>query len=129
MRQQPFRISLYMCALLFASIALIGCGGKQNAPANMGTTAPMGGAQGTMHTPLAEQAPIPSSLHCKGDIVWANPARKIYHEPSDPYYGRTRHGEYMCRAAAEAAGYHKAGSRRKNSGTMMQQATPEPAYT
>ena len=125
MRQQPFRISLYMCALLFASIALIGCGGKENAPANTGTAAPMGGVR----TPLAEQAPMPSNLHCKGDIVWVNPARKIYHEPGDPYYGRTHHGEYMCRAAAVAGGYHKAGSRRTKPGTMMQQATPEPAYT
>jgi len=51
---------------------------------------------------------------------------KAYHDPGDPYYGKTRNGAYMCRDTANAQGYHPAGQRHKgmNSGNTMMEATP-----
>ena len=55
--------------------------------------------------------PIPKDLGCSGnDVVWVNMNTKSYHESSDPYFGRTKNGKYMCKAAADAAGFHMAGS-------------------
>lgn len=42
--------------------------------------------------------------------VWVNMNSKAYHEPGDPYYGKTKHGEYMCPSQAKAQGYHPAGA-------------------
>jgi hypothetical protein len=56
-------------------------------------------------------AAIPADLNC-GAVkpVWVNPKTKVYHEPSDPLYGKTKHGKYMCPADAAKAGFHKASS-------------------
>ena len=81
--------------------------------------------------PLSAAAPIPNTLRCKGDIVWVNMHKKTYHEPGDPYYGRTKNGQYMCKAAADAAGYHMAGTghgRMKHGHGVMSQ-TPAPEST
>ena len=42
--------------------------------------------------------------------VWVNLKTKAYHEPGDPYYGKTKHGEYLCPAQAKAQGFHAAGA-------------------
>jgi hypothetical protein len=66
--------------------------------------------------PSGPPAPIPASLHCEGGQapVWANTSRHVYHMAADPYYGRTKHGKYMCLRDAVNAGYHAAGSRHHN---------------
>jgi hypothetical protein len=56
-------------------------------------------------------APVPASVNCGAvQPVWVNTKSHTYHEPNDPYYGKTKHGMYMCPSAAKKAGYHKAGS-------------------
>jgi len=128
-----------ICALA-VSVTLAGCGNKNSAPANTGTVAPLSSPmtetqKETRALPLAEMAPVPKSLHCSGAVVWANTKRKTFHLAGDPYYGRTRHGEYMCQAAAVSQGYHAAGAqhhmRGPKSNTMMQQqpaAAPSSGY-
>jgi hypothetical protein len=118
------------CLALIAAALIAGCGGNQ-APVNTGTVPPAT-PMGQMHNmamPAAKAAPIPKGLHCKDEIVWVNTPKKTYHEASDPWYGRTKQGQYMCKAAAVTAGYHAAGM--GHSPKMMKNAmpTPAPAYT
>jgi len=44
---------------------------------------------------------------CKpGNVVWFNPASKIYFEGGSQYYGKTKAGGgFTCRTFAEKAGY------------------------
>ncbi|HET9029593.1 MAG TPA: hypothetical protein VFN49_05400 [Candidatus Aquilonibacter sp.] len=74
--------------------------------------APMGGidASGEPMAPgtLATQPP---NMQCGAvQAVWVNTKTHVYHEPNDPYYGRTKHGKYMCPSQAVKEGYHKAGT-------------------
>jgi hypothetical protein len=43
--------------------------------------------------------------HCPRDeVVWLNTSSGIYHEKGMRWYGRTKHGAYVCRKEADAAG-------------------------
>jgi hypothetical protein len=43
---------------------------------------------------------------CKaGNVVWFNPASKIYFAPGSQFYGKTKAGGYTCKALADKAGY------------------------
>jgi hypothetical protein len=43
---------------------------------------------------------------CKpGNVVWFNPASKIYFEGGSQYYGKTKAGGFTCRAFADKSGY------------------------
>jgi hypothetical protein len=54
--------------------------------------------------------------HCPGDtVVWVNlGGSKAYHTSDDKYYGKTKHGAYMCQKEADQSGFH-AGGRRSGS--------------
>lgn len=46
-------------------------------------------------------------VHCPASpLVWANTGSRAYHASGTPYYGRTRHGAYMCRQDADRDGFH-----------------------
>jgi hypothetical protein len=40
----------------------------------------------------------------EGQVVWLNTASGIYHEKGMRWYGKTKHGAYVCQREADAAG-------------------------
>jgi len=46
-----------------------------------------------------------AQAHCpKDQVVWLNTKSGIYHEKGMRWYGKTKHGAYVCRKEADAAG-------------------------
>jgi hypothetical protein len=47
--------------------------------------------------------------HCPADgVVWVDVALRIYNQPDERRYGRTRDGVFMCRGDADTDGYRAA---------------------
>ena len=133
--------SLFLFVPILALAALTACGGNkstdtttttQNQPAAAPSANAMGG--GAMSGAVA---PVPATLHCGATApVWANTKSHAYHLASDPLYGKTKHGQYMCASTAVAQGYHPAGSKaggamngghhHNKSGAMQAQPQPSP---
>jgi hypothetical protein len=108
-------------AALCIAATVAGCGGGGSSNSSSPTATPattMAMPAATMEAqrekaalPLAQAAPVPPGLQCSGDVmVWVNLKSKAYHESTDPYFGRTKNGKYMCKADAVTAGDHAAGA-------------------
>jgi hypothetical protein len=119
-----------LVAASFFALALIGltaCGGNKSAnnaanaaasaagnAANTASSAASGaaGSMGSMAKEAMGRMPAASGTipDCGAvKAVWVNLNSKAYHEPGDPYYGKTKHGEYLCPSQAKAQGFHPAG--------------------
>jgi hypothetical protein len=48
---------------------------------------------------------IKAQQHCPGDtVVWLNTPTSIYHFKGERWYGRTKHGAFVCEREADEAG-------------------------
>jgi hypothetical protein len=118
----------FACAMGVAPLAA-----AQTAPA--GTMAPMASMApaapaGTM-APASTMAPVAkpvvaakagklasfkttaaATAHCPSDeIVWTTLSKsKSFHAAGSKYYGKTKHGAYVCKSEALAQGFHAAKS-------------------
>lgn len=55
------------------------------------------------------KTPAEAKSHCGSQpVVWANTSSRVLHTPTSKYYGKTKHGAYMCEQAAVSAGFHMA---------------------
>jgi hypothetical protein len=58
--------------------------------------------------PMVTVSPPPARVPPSPGMVWVNPETRIFHRAGDPWYGKTRNGEWMTPADAVKAGFHEA---------------------
>jgi hypothetical protein len=110
-------------------IAILGFAGTLGmtpamAQTTTGTMAPVQAASSAMAAAAPEKTgvPLPKSLefttttaaaaHCPSDtVVWSTLSKShSFHASGSRYFGKTKHGAYVCKGDALAAGFHQAKS-------------------
>jgi hypothetical protein len=117
------KTAMVLTILAAAALPAYGQTAASHPPA--GASAPAAAAS----APAAGQFPTEQAAkaHCPGDtLVWVNlGASKAYHTSADRYYGKTRHGAYMCQKEAQQQGFHAAGTRGRRSAAKAQANTSQ----
>lgn len=68
-------------------------------------TTTVAAAKSTTNIPMFDTEAA-AQAHCPSDtVVWLNTRSGVYHEKGMRWYGRTKHGAYVCKKEADAAGY------------------------
>lgn len=102
---------------LCAVFALAACGGGKSSSASSSASS-AAATQAASSAPMqaAAGADAAGSVPNCGAVqaVWVNLNSKVYHEPGDPLYGKTKHGEYLCPSQARAQGFRPAGGGSKH---------------
>lgn len=88
-----------------AALSVSACGGGKSKSAGSGEATAAASTQARV--PAAAGGSIPDCGSVQA--VWVNLRTKVYHEPGDPSYGKTKHGEYLCPAQANEQGFRAAG--------------------
>jgi hypothetical protein len=78
------------------------------APAPASSMAPMAGPMTSKLSKANEfKTEALATAHCPGDtVVWSTLSKsKTYHMADSKYYGKTKHGAYVCKGDAVSAGF------------------------
>jgi hypothetical protein len=80
---------------------------KTAAPAQVPAPAPAAPAA-KPRVPPTPASQITAQTPPSPGLVWANPETKIFHRAGDPWYGKTKKGQWLTEADALKAGYREA---------------------
>ncbi|MGB8519845.1 MAG: hypothetical protein WCD38_06730 [Candidatus Tumulicola sp.] len=122
--KRTFALTASLVWLLFGAAACTGAKSNNNAGSGSSNSMQSGASGSTQSGASNSMQSASGSMESMGGMssakipncgavkaVWANVSSKVYHEPGDPYYGKTKHGMYLCPSQAKAEGYRASGAK------------------